>query len=321
MRAGSAGDDYDVVTVGESLGVFGTLEAGRLGSGREFVFRVAGAESNFAIAVQRLGLKAQWVSVLGNDDVGQAIRRELRAEGVAVKAAIDLEAATASMIKVHRSVHSMTATYFRSNSAFATATRERFDVDDVRRARCLHFSGISIAVSPGATEAIDAAIDEAREGGAMVSMDVNHRRAIWSDDETAGVHLRAFASRCDVLFASPEEAALIVGPGTPEQQAEALNDLGIETVAIKLGSQGALCRQDGRVEFRPALDVTVVDAVGAGDAFAGGFIAAYLRDADIGTALEYGNTVAAFAITARGDWENLPTPDEFDLIRCTDMVR
>lgn len=320
--SGSTGeDDYDVVTVGESLGVFGTLEAGRLGSGREFAFRVAGAESNFAIAVQRLGLKAQWISVLGNDDVGQAIRRELRAEGVAVKAATDPEAPTATMIKVHRSAQLMTATYFRSNSAFAGASRDRFDVDDVRRARCLHFSGISVAVSVGATAAIDAAIDEAREGGATVSMDVNHRTAIWSDDETAGAHLRAFAARCDVLFASPEEAELIVGPGTPEQQAEALNDLGIETVTIKLGSKGALCRQQGKTEFRPALDVAVVDVVGAGDAFAGGFIAAYLRGADIGTALESGNTVAAFSITARGDWENLPTPEEFNLIRQTDMVR
>lgn len=320
-RASGFDVDYDVVTIGESLGVFGTQEAGRLTSGRAFVFRIAGAESNLAIALQRLGLKTQWISALGQDEVGHAIQRELCAEGVSLRVHMDTEHPTATMVKVHRSAQAMTAMYFRSTSAYALAQQEDFAVEDAARTRCLHFSGISIGVSPGATAAIDQAIDIAKRNGALVSMDVNHRFTIWKDQAVAGSRLREFAARCDIVFASQEEAALLVGEGTPEQQAGALNDLGSEIAVIKLGAQGAMGRCAGRVEYRSALDVSVVDAVGAGDAFAGGFLASYLRGADFGRALANGNTVAAFAVTAPGDWENLPGPEELDLVSRTDMVR
>ena len=147
--------------------------------------------------------------------------------------------------------------------------------------------------------------------GLTVSLDINLRRKLWSDEVAAPV-LRGLAADVDVVFGGRDEAAVVTGIASrasePVELAAALLELGPRLAVIKLGAQGALALEQGSSPVhRPALAVpAVVDPVGAGDAFCAGFIAARLEGRDVGAALEMGNACGAAAVSALGDLTGLP---------------
>jgi len=188
-------------------------------------------------------------------------------------------------------------------------------------ARWVHVTGITPALSAGACAAVERVIAAGREMGATISLDVNLRRRLWSD-ETAAPVLRDLASRVDVLFGSADELAVLAGRpidggDDPADLARATLDLGPAVTVAKLGAAGALAiERDGTATLRcEAIPLAfVVDPVGAGDAFCAGFIAARLDGADLGTALEMGNACGAAAASAVGDTTGLPSRPELAAI-------
>jgi 2-dehydro-3-deoxygluconokinase len=146
-----------------------------------------------------------------------------------------------------------------------------------------------------------------------VSLDVNHRAALWTADE-AGPVLADLATRVDVLFAGDDEAGLLGATGEPEAMVKALAAHGPGQVVLKLGARGAVAALDGDLVQVPAFGVVVVDAVGAGDAFVGGYLAELLLGADPLTRLRTATACGAFAVTVPGDWEGLPTRRDLQLL-------
>ena len=182
----------------------------------------------------------------------------------------------------------------------------------------LHLTGITPALGPGPLEAVEHAIDIARQSGTLVSFDVNYRATLWSAEQAAPV-LARIAAAVDLIFAGPEEAALILGwppaPGAPtvedgENLARGLAKLGPSTVVVKLGALGALGLTADTVHYAPAAAITVVDAVGAGDAFVAGYLSELVTGATIAECLAMGNTLGGAVCQQPGDWEGLPTRDE-----------
>ncbi|TDN91555.1 sugar kinase [Microbacterium sp. BK668] len=308
----------DIVTLGESLGVFAADGTGPLRHGRAVSFRIAGAESNVAIGMRRLGKSATWISVLGRDAIGAAIRRELRAEGVEVLATESPDP-TAVMVKTRKTPDINAVHYLRRNSAFARAGRDAFDLTPLRSARCFHFTGISLALGRGPVEALRQAVADARAAGAVVSMDFNVRRSLWVPGETDEL-LAEFAAEADLVFASADEAAHLVRGDHEEALARALLHLGPSAAVVKLGARGALIATPEGVERAPAVSTTVVDAIGAGDAFAAGFLASWLDHSAPLAALRQANAVAAFAVASESDWENLPSPTDLSVFDDVDDV-
>lgn len=312
---------YDLVTIGETLGVFGTNKVGTLINGSAMTFRIAGAESNIAIGMSRLGKSTHWLSVLGNDPVAHVIRRELRAEGVVVSAATDPDHPTAVMMKVLRTGSLTSVQYFRENSAFAHSTPDSFDFSGLTQTRCFHFSGISLALGDGPVNAVRTGIEIARRHGALISFDLNYRSTMWDRDKASSV-LGEFIGLADIVFASPDEASLVVPLDDPVAMAQSVRERGAQISVIKLGPDGALAA-DAETHFTSsAIATPVVDVIGAGDAFASGFLSSWLDDSDLQKALSHGNRAAAFAISAPGDWDNLPNEQEFRMSDfTTDVIR
>jgi 2-dehydro-3-deoxygluconokinase len=288
-------------------------EYGPLAEARSFGAHVAGAEANVAVGLSRLGHRTAFIGRVGADGFGTAIGRALRGAGVIVDwLSVDVSAPTGILVRERRALGPAEVLYYRAGSAGSRL--EEADVDDAaalgafRDARWLHVTGITPALSESGREAVERAIELAREAAATVSLDVNLRRKLWSERDARPV-VAALAARADVVLASYDEAAVVTGgrEGSPvEDLLDALLALGPSTAVLKLGAEGTVAREEnGEVVRAAPVRVAPVDPIGAGDAFCAGFIAARLEGKDLGEALNVANLSGAAAVAAVGDQAGL----------------
>ena len=307
-----------LVTLGETMGLLVAAELGPLGHVHPFRLRMAGAESNVAIGTRRLGVESTWIGRLGRDGIGDLIERELRAEGVHTSISRD-DAPTGLMLKTARTSDLTQVSYYRTGSAGSRLTSADVNETTIATADVLHVTGITPALGPGPAAAVRKAVEVARAHAVTVSFDLNYRAALW-DRATAGPVLGELVELSDVLFAGPEEAALIVAAGPPQQMARELATVGPTQVIIKLGHLGAVARIDDQPHTCDVVPVRVADPVGAGDAFVAGYLSELIAGEPSGTRLATAAAAGAFAVTVSGDWEGLPHRHELALLNRTDNV-
>lgn len=306
-RTDDACTEPQIITLGETMAVFASERVGPLWPGSTLRVSIAGAESNVAIGAARLGARSAWIGRVGADEFGTLILRQLRAEGVDDRFVVrDPAAPTGVMFKHRRTMATTAVTYRRAGSAGSRLAPEDIDEHTIGIAEVLHVTGITPALSASARSAVFDAVDTARSAGTLVSFDPNHRSQLWDDEEALHVYTD-LTRRCDVLLAGEDEAAMLAGAAEPATMAAHLRRFGPSTVIIKRGAHGIVADVDGTLTVVPAVPVDVVDPVGAGDAFAAGYLTAVVRGADPATALEVGVRLGAWSVGAEGDWEGLPT--------------
>lgn len=304
----------DVLTFGETTVALRGSGPLRLGGTMEVC--VAGAESNVAIGLARLGHAVRWAGAVGADEAGELVLRTLRDEGVDVSGASldDGGAPTGLMLAEPRTPEPTRVHYHRAGSAGS-----RLKACSLERAftaappRVLHLTGITPALSRSARSAATMALRLAAEHSALVCLDVNFRSRLWDAEEAASV-LRAWAPSVDVLIASDDELPLCLpadAPADPTARAEQLLALGVGEVVVKLGAAGATAYgDDGSSVHAPARPVRAVDTADAGDAFVAGYLSAFLDGAGTEARLDRAVTTGAFAVSSRSDWEGAPTRSE-----------
>ena len=311
----------DLLTFGEAM--VSLRSSGPLASGGALNMQVAGAESNVAIGVARLGRTAAWAGSVGADPHGEFILKQLRGEGVQLHHSVHPERSTGVMFLEQRTADLSRAFYYRAGSAGSTISRNHVEAALDCGARILHLTGITAALSPEAREAVEYAAARAASDGVVVSLDVNYRSKLWSRDQARAV-LGPLARHATIVIASDDELDLIApvqeeraaaGIAADEASAAArLLDAGVREVVVKRGAAGAaVYTAEGHLEA-PALAVTCVDTVGAGDAFTAGYLSALLDGVDPTGRLHRGILAGAFAVSTRGDWEGLPRADELALL-------
>jgi 2-dehydro-3-deoxygluconokinase len=309
-----------LVTLGEALAVMSAPEPGPLTVGTTLRLGLAGAESNVAVGVSRLGGSATWIGRVSDDELGELILRELRAEAVTALAVRD-PAPTSLLLRERRTVTHSRTRYYRTQTAGGRLSPQDIPERIVAGAAVLHITGITPALGEGPAQAVRRAVDIATGAGVPVSMDVNFRSLLWSEEEARHA-LLPLLRRSDLVFASPHEARLAVPEAgdDPQELARALCDLGPGGAVIKLGAQGAFALLDGKPYQQPAAPVRVHDSVGAGDAFAAGYLAELLQGAPPEQRLRTAALLGAFAVSTTGDWEGLPRRDELALLDHHDDV-
>jgi 2-dehydro-3-deoxygluconokinase len=319
----------DLLTLGEAM--VSLRSAGPLSAGGSLAMHVAGAESNVAVGVARLGHSVAWAGVVGADPHGEFILRQLRSEGIAVQHRVDAERATGVMFLERRTADISRAYYYRAGSAGSTISREDVDRAFAAGPRALHLTGITAALSPEARRTVEYAAARGAAEGLLVSLDVNYRSKLWSRDEARAV-LTPLARHAVVLIASDDELGLVAaGPGAAAADgagagagggtdaaelamAAELLDRGVREVVVKRGAAGAgVHTAAGRWEA-PAVRVTSIDTVGAGDAFTAGYLSALLDGGDVAARLQRGTLAGAFAVSTAGDCEGLPSGAELALL-------
>ncbi|TPQ22168.1 sugar kinase [Streptomyces sporangiiformans] len=310
-----------LVTVGEVLAVLAAPDVGPLTLGSGLRLGLAGAESNVAAAVSRLGGSATWIGRVSDDALGDLILRELRAEGVTTVAVRDA-APTSLLLRERRTATHSRTRYYRTHTAGSRLSIEDIPEDLVAGAAVLHITGITPALGEGPSLAVTRAVDIAVDAGVPVSLDINYRSLLWSEADARRT-LLPLLRRSDLVFAGPHEARLAVpGAEEPEALAKAICELGPTGAVIKLGVEGAYALLDGQELRQPAVPVTVHDTVGAGDAFAAGYLAELLAGEPPERRLRTAVLLGAFAVSTTGDWEGLPRRHELDLLdHHDDIVR
>ena len=316
----------EVLTLGECLVALVGSEAGPLAETALFERHVAGAEANVAVGLTRLGHRVAYIGRVGSDGFGTAIVRRLRGEGVEVDhLTVEPEAPTGILVRDRRSVGAAHVLYYRRGSAGSTLSERDVeaaaDAGLFDRARWLHVTGITPALSERARAALGRAIELAHAKGLTVSLDLNIRRRLWTEAEAAAV-LRELAGRVDVLIGGADEVRLILGSNASDASELAFGAiaLGPATAIVTLGPNGAVgLERGGSPIHRPGVPVpVVVDPIGAGDAFAAGVIAGHLEGAGLERSLDMGAACAAAILSSVGDMTGLPDRRELDELLTTD---
>lgn len=285
----------ELLAVGETMAMVAPEDGSRLVEAVEFRLYAGGAESNVAAHVAGIGRTAAWYSRLGADALGDRLLRQLAALGIDVSR-VERDPEHPTGLYVKDPGHGVS--YYRKGSAASHLGPEHASSIDLDGVRILHLSGITAAISATASAFLDALIDRAREAGVLVSFDVNHRAALWPL-EVAAPRLRELAARADLVFVGRDEAETLWGTAAAADARAALPEPA--ELVVKDGDVGATLFDADGEHFVPALKVDVVEAVGAGDAFAGGFLAARLAGRGPVECLTAGHERAALVLQTTSD--------------------
>lgn len=300
--------NLDVITFGESMVLFSPGDKGPLRHIHNFTKSIAGAESNVAIALARLGNKVGWFSKVGNDEFGRYLEFMIRGEGVDVSRLIkDTEHQTGLLFKELFEHVNPNVYYYRKNSAASHLQPSELDAEYIKSAKILHITGITPAISQSAKETIFEAIKIAKEAYVKVSFDPNIRLKLWTVDEAKETILE-ICKMTDILFPGIDESEMLLGTTYTSEIMKSFHDMGVSEIALKLGKKGCMV-SDGKVaEFIPGYTVEKIeDSVGAGDGFAAGYLSSRLKGCSIQEAGDFANGVGAMATLVRGDSEGFPT--------------
>ena len=290
-------EPFDLATIGETLVLFSPPAGERLETASRVDVHIAGAESNVATHLAEMGFRAAWLSRVGDDPFGRIVLRELAAVGVDVSGVTIVPRDRTAVFFKDPAPDGTTVHYYRESSAASALSAEALDAPALRGARVVHLSGVTAALSDTARELVVDAMTAPATSAGLTTFDVNYRPALW-DVEHAAPILRSIADRADVVFVGLDEARTLWGCETAEDEREAL---ACATLVVKDAERGAYSfGASGRVEV-PSLKVDVVEPVGAGDAFAAGWIAGYLRGGDERLRLRLGHLVAATVLRVTGD--------------------
>ncbi|MFD9689375.1 sugar kinase [Kitasatospora sp. NPDC059088] len=304
------------VCVGESMAVLLPDRPGPLESVDTFRLSVGGAESNVAGALAALGVPTAWISRVGDDGFGRRLLAEVAARGVDVSGVtVDPHRPTGLYLKEvggttgHR--HDLgpgrSRLHYHRRGSAAAALSPALLTDPAAAgllagARLLHLSGITAALSDDCLALLRALLAD-RRPGRLVSFDLNWRPALWRDRDPAV--LPPLLDAADLLLLGADEARAAFG--TDEPAALRRRFPAPATVVVKDAARLVTAlERDGTAVAEPALTVEVVEATGAGDAFAAGYLAGTLHALDQRRRLRLGHLSAACALTAHGDQAELP---------------
>ncbi len=268
---------------------------------------VTGAESTVAAGLARLGHEARWLGRVGADPAGEAVLRELRADGVDVSWAVaDPDAPTGLVLRDSHAQRGTEVQYYRAGSAGSRLAAGDLPPEAVAGARLVHLSGITPMLSPTAAQAVHRLVELARQSGAVISLDPSVQPALGTEHDWMRI-VGPLLREADLVVAGEDELELLLGGGA-EQTAKALLELGrARTVVVKRHDHSTLAVSRAGQWTHEPFGVQVTDPGGAGEAFTAGWLSAWLRGLEPEAALAEAACVAALAVQATGDTDGLPT--------------
>jgi len=305
----------DFVTFGEALVRLSPPSHARLEAATSLDVHVGGSELNTAIAGASLGLATRYVTRLTRNPLGLMVCNTARARGVDTShiAWTDEDRIGLYYTEFGAAPRANSVLYDRKGSSMATIRAGEIDWPSaLADARVLHTSGITPALSKGASEATVEAVKAAKKLSVLVSVDLNYRARLWSEHEARDV-MSELAEYADILFATEEDTAKVFGvrESSYDDVARRLAErFHLQVVAITLRETPSVWRNtwtaiayeaaSDQLHRGPQFDVEVVDRIGAGDSFAGGFLYGYLTGG-VMAGLQYGIGISALKQTMPGD--------------------
>ncbi|MDR5684399.1 MAG: sugar kinase [Armatimonadota bacterium] len=311
-----------MVTLGETMLRLSAPPGVALESAPYLMVHVAGAESNVAIALSRLNTSTGWISRLVDNPLGRRIHNEVRSHGVDVSRVLWTrgERVGTYFVELGRPPRSGRVIYDRTGSAMTTIDPEEVDWTYVRSARVVHLTGITPGLSPSCLELVMRALQEARAGGAIVSFDVNYRTRLWTPADAAAI-LAPLVRQVGILICTADDARRVFEIASDvAETAQALRDRFQADVTVVTSGGRFAAADASRTYEREGYLVDPLDRIGAGDAFAAGFIHGFLTDG-VEQGLTVGAALAALKHTFYGDTAWVSAEDIQTLVTGEEMWR
>lgn len=292
----------DILCFGEPM-----VEFVRVGDPDSDVYHagIGGDTSNAAISAARQGARVGYMTALGQDKFADRILAVLGREGVDCSLVRRNPDAPTGMYIIDPDPAERHFTYFRSGSAASLYGPQDLPGDGLVQAKVLHVSGITLAVSESLRSSALHAMQRMQAAGQCVSFDTNLRLKLWSV-ETARDATRKAAALATVIITSVEDSEILTGLTEPDEILAHYTGLGAKIVVLTLGAEGALIATDAQTHRIDPAPATPVDSTGAGDSFAGAFLAWWLETKDAVKAARLAAIVAAGTVSGLGAVDPIP---------------
>ena len=307
----------EVVCIGETMAMVAPVHPEPLELAREVAIHTGGAESNVAMYLAGLGHQVTWVSRLGDDPLGHRVLADVAAAGVGTSLVeLDKAAPTGVYFKDPRP-EGTRVFYYRRGSAASLMAADILRPALASPPRVVHVSGITPALSPTCDEMMSQLFGHLEGTTTLASFDVNFRPALWGPKEAAP-RLRALAQRAGVVFVGLDEAQTLWGTHAPREVRDLLP--GPPVLVVKDGATGATAFDGAGEVFVPCPPVAVSEPVGAGDAFAAGWLSGLLRGLPQAQRLRLGHVLAGVALASIADHQATAPPDLLAVALSVDEV-
>jgi sugar/nucleoside kinase (ribokinase family) len=277
-----------------------------------------GTCGNVAAGLARLGVPVEFAGAVGDDGFGRWIAADFDALGVGRRGLVVLDRPTAQVIALLEPDGDRSLVVWPTDGGALTHLEPgHLDRSLIGGAAWLHTSGMGLREGPLRGTVLEG-MRLARTAGILVSIDLNLRVELWGLDAGRRAAVEAAIELADVVLGNgEEELAAVAGVAGIEAALEALGTRGggRRVVVARLGADGAIARDaDGAIRRSPGFAVAARNAVGAGDAFDAGFIAASVDGRPLAEALRWGNAVAALKVARPGGARDLPDRAEVEAL-------
>lgn len=306
---------FDLVCMGRvAVDLYAEQIHSPLENAQSFRKYLGGCAGNISVGISRLGLKSAMFSCTGTDAMGEFLRQQLHHEGVDTTLLRDTsEHLTALVLLGVSPPDRFPLIFYRENCADMQIRPEDADPAFLRKAKALLFTGTCLS-SPSMKVATQAAVKTAKEQGCAVILDIDYRPVLWGltaagDGESRFVaseavtkELQPLLKDLDLIIGTEEEVMIAGGTETLEDALQVIRDSSNATVVLKRGEKGCEVFEPGSQRSRTArpFPIKVLNILGAGDAFAAGFLRGWLHGETLETCALWGNANGALTVTRHG---------------------
>lgn len=303
---------YDVLAMGRSSIDLYAHEIGRpITDVHSFDAYVGGCPTNVSVGTRRLGLRSALLTAVGDDQVGEFVTAFLDREQVETRFIPRKPGRrTSAVILTIQPPDRFPLTFYRDNCADRALT-----IDDVARApvgdsRVVFLTGTGLSHDP-ARAATFAAAATARAAGVPVVVDIDYRADQWDTVSAFAGHMQTLLRSATIAVGTEEELAAASGSPDAARGAATIVETGIQALVLKRGARGStVFRPNGAPADVAPFAIEVLNVLGAGDAFASGFLYGYLQGWSLERAARMGNACGAIVVTRHGCANFMPTLDE-----------
>jgi 5-dehydro-2-deoxygluconokinase len=325
---------YDVIAMGRSsIDLYSNDIGASFVDITSFAAYVGGCPTNICVGTRRLGLRSALFSAVGEDQVGNFILHFLRQEGVETRFTPTKPGRRSSAVVLGIEPPTrFPLTYYRENCADIELTIDDVLATPIADSHVLLITGTGLSKEPSRSATLFAA-EVARQAGTTVMLDIDFRPDQWHDARAFGVTLRSALRLVDIVDGTDDEinATMLTDAsqiGLTHSQIsdahvsgdinfaiQALLGLGPRVLAQKRGAAGSTVHlaSKGNLPERievPGFPVEVSNILGAGDAFASGFLFGFVKEWDWYKAARLGNACGAILVTRHGCANFMPTYEE-----------
>ncbi len=303
---------FDVLCVGRLAADLYASQIGvELPKVKQFNIYVGGCPANVVVGTRRLGLRTAMLSRVGTDGIADGLVNFLKDEGINTDSvARDASHLTGLAFLSILPPDTFPLVYYRADPADLYLNLDDIAQAPIEQSRALFVSGTCFSADPSRGTVL-AAMERSRASGNKVILDIDLRKTLWKDLRAFGVNMRSAARLSHIIIGTEDEIASAADSADIDSSVKVLLGLGVEAVAVKRGGAGAeVFTPDGKVHRARPFKVDILNVLGAGDAWASGFIYGYLHDWDWEKCARFGNATGAIIVTRHACANDMPTFDE-----------